>query len=84
MSTFIDIFRIFALFHSESNCVDVANFIIPISLKPDGQNFKYFKHIMWANIIYSLKYLRSMTLGCKDIEIKKPEFVTKTKFLYGE
>ena len=28
MSTFIDIFRIFALFHSESNCVDVANFII--------------------------------------------------------
>ena len=32
--------------------------------------------------MYSLKYLRSMTLGCTDIGNKKPEFVAKTQFLY--
>ena len=31
--------------------------------------------IIWSNILYSLKYLRSTTLGCKDIRIK-------TQFLY--
>ena len=30
---------------------------------------------------YSLKYLRSKTLGCKDKGIRKSEFVTKTQFL---
>ena len=29
-----------------------------------------------------MKYLRSTTLGCKDIEIRKSEFVAKTQFLY--
>ena len=33
------------------------------------------------NIIQSLKYLRSTTLGCKDIGIRKSEFVPKTQFL---
>ena len=32
--------------------------------------------------MYSLKYLRSTTLVCKDIGIKKSEFVAKTRFLY--
>ena len=34
---------------------------------------------MLSNIIYSLIYLRSMTLGCKDIGIRKSEFVGKLK-----
>jgi len=33
-------------------------------------------------MIHSLKYLRSPTLKCKDIGIRKSEFVTKTQFLY--
>ena len=35
--------------------------------------------IIWSNRIHSLKYLRS-TLICKDIGIKKFEFVAKTQF----
>ena len=31
--------------------------------------------------IYSLKYLRSTTLGCKDIRIRKSEFVAKTQYI---
>ena len=38
--------------------------------------------IIGSNIIHSLKYLRSVTLWCKDIGIKKYEIVTKTQFLY--
>ena len=34
-----------------------------------------------SNRIHSLKHLRSTTsLGCKDIEIRKSEFVAKTQF----
>ena len=33
--------------------------------------------------MYSLKYLRSTTLGCKDRGIIKFEFVAKTQFLYS-
>ena len=39
-------------------------------------NFDYL-----SKSIISLKYLRSTTLGYKDIEIKKSEFVAKTQFL---
>ena len=38
--------------------------------------------IIWSKIVHSLKYLRSPTLKCKDIGIRKSEFVTKTQFLY--
>ena len=31
-----------------------------------------------------MKYLRSTTLGCKDIGIKKSEFVAKTQYLSQE
>ena len=31
--------------------------------------------------INSLKYLRSTTLGCKDIEIGKSEFVAKVQYI---
>ena len=37
--------------------------------------------IFWSNRIHSLKYLRSATFGCKDIVIRKSEFVAKTQFL---
>ena len=40
--------------------------------------------IIWCNKIRSLKYLRSTTLGCRHIEIRKSEFVTKTQFLYDK
>ena len=36
---------------------------------------------MWCNIIHRLKYLRSTTLGCRDIGIRKSEFVSKTQLL---
>ena len=39
-------------------------------------------YIIWSNRIHSLKYLRFTTVGCKDIRIRKYEFVTKTQFLY--
>jgi len=37
---------------------------------------------IWSCMIYSLKYLRSTTLGLEDIGITISEFVTKTHFLY--
>ena len=35
---------------------------------------------IWSNRIHSLKYLWSSTLDCKDIRIRKLEFVIKTQF----
>ena len=37
--------------------------------------------IVWSNRIYSLKYVKFMTLGFKDIVIRQSEFVAKTQFL---
>ena len=37
--------------------------------------------IIWFNRIPSLKYLRSVTFGSKDIVTRKSEFVAKTQFL---
>ena len=34
--------------------------------------------IIWCNKIHSMKYLRSTSLGCKDIGIKILQFVAKT------
>ena len=38
--------------------------------------------IIWSNRNHSKNYLRSTTLGCKDIRIRKSEFVAKTQFFY--
>ena len=38
-----------------------------------------FQTIILSNRIHSLKYLRSTTLCCKDIRIRKSEFGTKTQ-----
>ena len=56
-----------------------SDFLIPISLQPDGVNLQYFK--LSSNRIHSLKYQRSPTLNCKDIGIRKSGFVAKTQFL---
>ena len=37
--------------------------------------------IIWCNRIHSLKYIRYTTLGCRNIGIRKSEFVSKTQFL---
>ena len=39
-------------------------------------------YTIWSNKIYSLKYLKYMTSDCKDIGIRKSDFVPKTKFLW--
>ena len=44
----------------------------------DISNFAF-----WSRRIHILKYLRSTTLGWKDIEIRKSEFVAKIQLLYG-
>ena len=36
--------------------------------------------IIWFNRIYSLKYIRSVTFGSKDIVSRKSEFLTMTQF----
>ena len=41
----------------------------------DISNYYYLR----PKRIHSLKYLRSLTLKCKDIEIRKLEFVAKTQ-----
>ena len=38
--------------------------------------------IIWSNRNHSENDLRSTTLGCKDIRIRKSEFVAKTQFFY--
>ena len=53
--------------------------IISISLQPADLYLWYFKR----TLTYVTEYLRSTTLGCKDIGIRKSEFVgaAKTQFL---
>ena len=58
-----------------------SNFLITIALPPDGMKLWYFKLILLELQIHSLKYIRFRTLGCKDIGIRKSEFVAKTQFL---
>ena len=61
-----------------------SDFIIHISLQPVGVNLSYFKlrfDLIWWNRIHSLKYLRSTTLCCKDIGVRKLEIAAKTQFL---
>ena len=52
-------------------------------MKPNGVKPLIFQaEMILSNRIHNLVYLRSTTLGCKDIEIRKSEFVVKTQFLY--
>ena len=37
--------------------------------------------IIWCNKIHRLKYLKSTTFGCRDIGIRKSEFVSMTQLL---
>ena len=38
--------------------------------------------IIWSYRIHSLKYKRSMTLGCKDTRIRKSWFVARIQFFF--
>jgi len=61
-----------------------SKFVIPVSLQPDGLNLQYFEIILFnlkEFIFLNILYLRSTTLGCKDVRIKKSEYGVKTKFL---
>ena len=48
----------------------------------DGVNLLFQTQTISSNRIYSLKYQTSTTLKCKDIGIRKSEFVAETLFLY--
>ena len=49
----------------------ISNFLISMSLEPDGLNLWYFKCRLSKRFQVSyLKYQRSTTLGCKDRGIK--------------
>ena len=56
--------------------IDLQNIIISISFQPDDVNLRLFD----LTELLVLKYLRSSTLWCKDIGIRKPEFVAKAQF----
>ena len=57
-----------------------------IESSPETQIFKSLYYLMVKTVdissktIHSLNYLGSKKLGCKDIEIRKFEFVAKTQF----
>ena len=56
---------------------------LPISLEPDRVNPLIDQTlIIESSIIHRLKYLRSTTLGCKNIGIRKSEFVAKKSIAF--
>ena len=81
-------FKIKTILHITGSNGSQKNWVIATnwkSLQPGGVILWYFK-LRLLDLsgfrIHSLKYLRSMTLGCNDTEIRKSEFVAKTQFLY--
>ena len=54
-----------------------SDFLIAISLQPNFVNLRYFKLWIMLDQI-GLKYHRFTSSGCKDIGIRKFEFVAKT------
>ena len=58
----------------------MVDFLISKSLQSDVVNLWYFTLKMLANSL-SWKYQRFKQSGCKDIGIRKFEFVAKTQFL---
>ena len=58
------------------------NFLNPLSLHPYGVNFWYFKlRLFNLTVLINFKYLRYPTFGCKDVDIRKLQFVAKTQLL---
>ena len=67
------------IFNTQRLCHKLG-FVIPISLKPNVVDRRYFK--LWTLVDQtSLKYERYASSGCWDFGIVKLEFVTKTQFL---
>ena len=55
-----------------------ATKVLSWSLRPYGVDLLYFKNILSKlTLLYNLTYQSSMTLNCKDIGIRKSEFVAK-------
>jgi len=55
-----------------------SDFLIPLSFEPYVVNLWYFKLVIFDyNSSHSLKCQLSTTLDCKDIGIRKSEFVTR-------
>ena len=51
-------------------------------MRPNGVDLKYVETMNSVGLNnLSLKYQRFMTLGCKDLGIRKSEFVAKSQFL---
>ena len=65
------------------NKTQIFSSLFPICLHHGGIKFSY-SNLDFLRIyrIYSLKYQRSTTMGCKYIGIRKSEFVVKTQFLW--
>jgi len=59
-----------------------GSYVLGIMRLKSTTTFSYILEINLKISINSLKYLRSTTLGYKDIEIRKSEFVAKTLFLF--
>ena len=73
---------IFLIYIWQRNWVFVtnSNYLIPIIYWIWCCRLLIFQtKISWCNRIHSLKYLRSTTLGCRDIGIRKSEFVKSVR-----
>ena len=67
----------------ELSFVTNSNCLIPVSLQSNDVNLWYFTLRLFGLtkfIVWNIK--GHTTLGTKDIEIRKVEFVTKTQFLW--
>ena len=73
------------IWYLKLNCKLVNQFYFTPLSAPSLLNLvqkSFWNNNLATFIIHNLKYLRSTTLGSKDIVIRKSEFVAKTQFLY--
>ena len=65
--------------YKKLSCCNKLQFSYPhISATELCKPLKFQTYIIWSNRNHSLKYQRSTTFDCKDIEVWKSEFVAKT------
>ena len=60
----------------------IKDFNLSHKLKLKPLIFQTKIYLFYLTEFTVLNYLRSKKLGCKDIEIRKSEFVAKTQFLF--
>jgi len=77
-NVFLSLKKIFVFLKENWVFATNSNFLIPIFSQPVCVNLWYIKfRIFDSKEMHSLKYLRSATLVCKDIGIRKSEFVAQ-------